>query len=148
MALIRLNYAVEMRYGVLVDLAERVRDGQPIDLTVGSFNVIWQRDANAMALQAFDHLATPPRVLNVAGPEILSVREVAETLGRLMGRTVQFVGQDSGVALLNDASEAFRLFGRPTVSAESLIEWVADWIEHGGPTLGAPTHFEVSDGRF
>jgi nucleoside-diphosphate-sugar epimerase len=148
MVLIRLNYAAEIRYGVLVDLAERVRDGQPIDLTVGSFNVLWQRDANAMALQSFDHVATPPRILNVTGPEVLRVREVAETLGYLMGRPVQFANTESGSALLSDSSEAFRLFGMPTVPAGDLISWVADWISRGGPTLGAPTHFEVSDGRF
>ena len=93
MALIRLNYATEMRYGVLVDLAGRVRDGRPIDLAIGSFNVIWQGDANAMALQAFDHVATPPWTVNVTGPEVLRVREVAETFGRLLGRPVTFRGR-------------------------------------------------------
>lgn len=148
MALIRLNYATEMRYGVLVDLAERVRDGQPIDLSVGSFNVIWQGDANAMALQSFEHLATPPRVINLTGPEVLRVRIVAETFGRLLGRSVRFQGEETSLALLSDASEAIRRFGMPSVNADMLIQWVADWIGRGGPTLGKPTHFEASDGSF
>jgi NAD dependent epimerase/dehydratase family len=148
MALIRLNYAAEMRYGVLVDLAERVRDGRPVDLTIGSFNVIWQGDANAMSLRAFDHLATPPRIINVTGPEVLKVREVAVTFSRLLGRPVTFEGEESPLALLSDANQAFRLFGTPRVDAERMIPWVADWIGRAGPTLGAPTHFEASDGRF
>lgn len=148
MALIRLNYAAEMRYGVLVDIAGRVRDGLPIDLAVGSFNVIWQGDANAMALQAFDHVATPPWVVNVTGPEILSVREVAETFGRLLGRPPVFSGEETSRALLSDASQAFERFGAPGVDADRVIHWVADWISRGGHTLGKPTHYEVSDGRF
>lgn len=148
MALIRLNYATEMRYGILVDLAERVRDGLPIDLSVASFNVIWQGDANAMALQAFDHLATPPRVINLTGPEVLQVRTVAEAFGRLGGRPVRFQGEESSGALLSDASRAFQLFGMPSVSADMLISRVADWIGRGGPTLGKPTHFQASDGLF
>ena len=147
-AMIRLNYAVEMRYGVPVDLALPIRDGRPVDLTVGSFNIIWQGDANAMALQAFDHVAVPARPINVTGPELLSVREVAETLGRLMGRTVRFRGEESSGALLSDASEAFRVFGTPRIPADRMIRWVADWIARGGTTISAPTHFEASDGRF
>ena len=147
-ALIRLNYATEVRYGVLVDLAERVRDGLPIDLSVGSFNVIWQGDANAMALQAFDHVATPPWVVNLTGPEVLSVREVAEAFGRLLGRPVTFSGEETPRALLSDAGEAFRRFGTPNVGAGQMIPWVADWIARGGATLGKPTHFEADDGRF
>ncbi len=148
MVLIRLNYAAEVRYGVLVDIAERVRDGLPIDLTVGAFNVIWQGDANAMALQAFDQAEVPPAVLNVTGPEILKVREVAETFGRLLGRPARFVGQEGSEALLNDAGRAHRLFGAPAVDAERLIAWVADWMARGGETLGKPTHFQASNGRF
>jgi nucleoside-diphosphate-sugar epimerase len=148
MALVRLNYAVEMRYGVLVDIARRVRDGLPIDLAIGSFNVIWQGDANAMALQAFDHVATPPWVVNVTGPEVLSVRAVAETFGRHLGRPPVFSGEESPLALLSDATQAFERFGAPGVDADRLIHWVADWISRGGRTLDKPTHFEVSDGRF
>ncbi|MDR3620156.1 MAG: NAD(P)-dependent oxidoreductase [Paludisphaera borealis] len=147
-ALIRLNYATEMRYGVLVDIAQKVRDGLPVDLSVGSFNVIWQGDANANALQTFDHLATPPWLINVTGPEILNVRETAETFGRLFGRSATFTGAETEQALLSDSSQAFRLFGRPKISADQMIRWIADWLARGGPTLGKPTHFEASDGKF
>ena len=140
LALIRLNYAAEPRYGVLVDIAGRVRDGLPIDLTVSSFNVIWQGDANAMALRSFDHVATPPWVVNMTGPEVLSVREVAETFGRLIGRPPVFTGEETSLALLSDASQSFQRFGLPSVNAERVILWVADWIARGGETLGKPTH--------
>jgi uncharacterized protein YbjT (DUF2867 family) len=147
-ALVRLNYAAEVRYGVLLDLAERVSDGLPVDLTVGSFNVVWQGDANAMALRAFDQAAVPPAVLNVTGPETLRVREVAEAFGRLLDRPVRFAGEEGPEALLSDAGRALRLFGTPAVDAERLIAWVADWVARGGETLGKPTHFRASDGRF
>jgi nucleoside-diphosphate-sugar epimerase len=147
-ALIRLNYATEMRYGVLVDIAERVRDCRPIDLSVGSFNIIWQGDANAMALQTLEQVATPPWIVNLTGPEVLNVREVAEAFSRLFGRSALFTGEETEGALLSDASQAFRLCGVPKVSAEEMIPWVADWLARGGRTLGKPTHFEASDGRF
>ncbi len=148
MAIIRLNYATDLRYGVLVDIAERVRDGKAIDLAVGSFNIIWQGDANAMTLQAFDHVDTPPKVINLTGPEVLRVRDVAEAFGSLMGRPARFQGEETGRALLSDARQAFRLFGMPRIDAETLISWVAEWVGRGGPALGKPTHFEASDGRF
>ncbi len=147
-ALVRLNYATEMRYGVLIDVGERVRDGLPIDLSTGAFNVIWQGDANAMALQCFDHVATPPRIVNLTGPEVLNVREVAQTFGRILGRPATFKGEESPGALLSDAGRAFGLFGMPRVGADQLIRWSADWLARGGATLGKPTHFEASDGRF
>jgi nucleoside-diphosphate-sugar epimerase len=147
-ALIRLNYATEMRYGVLVDIAQRVRDGLPIDLSVGAFNVVWQGDANAMALQALEHAATPPWIVNLTGPETLGVRETAEAFGRLLGRSPTFTGEESGRALLSDASRAFERFGRPRIAAEQMIGWIADWLNHGGPTLGKPTHYEAKDGKF
>jgi nucleoside-diphosphate-sugar epimerase len=147
-ALLRLNYACELRYGVLVDLAQRVLAGEPIDLGMGQFNAIWQADANAMALGAFGHAASPPFVLNVAGPETLSVRRVAEDFGRLLGRPVRFQGSEAADALLSNGQLGHRLFGYPRVGAGQLIAWVADWLRRGGPTLGKPTHFEVRDGRF
>lgn len=147
-ALIRLNYACELRYGVLVDLAQRVWAGEPVDLTMGHFNVIWQGDANAMTLQAFDHVASPPLALNVTGPELLSVRAVCERFGQLMKKPAKFVGAESPTALLNNASRAFELFGRPRVSGDQLIQWVADWVLRGGRTLGKPTHFESRAGKF
>lgn len=148
MAIIRLNYAVEMRYGVLRDLAGKVMAGEPIHLAMGNFNVIWQADANAHALQAFDHLATPPQVFNVTGPEVLSVRRVCEAFGRLMNKPVQFVGTEAPTALLNNAQNSHRVFGYPRVPIEQVIEWTADWVMRGGASLGKPTHFETRDGKY
>ncbi len=148
MSLLRLNYATEMRYGVLVDLAQQVRQGCPVDVTMGHVNVLWQGDANAMALASFAHVATPPTVLNLAGPELLSVRRLAEDFAPLFGRTPKLEGIESSDALLSNAQQAFRLFGYPRVRAGEMIAWIADWLEHGGPTLGKPTHFEVRHGQF
>lgn len=148
MAIIRLNYACELRYGVLVDLARQVADGRPIDLAMGAFNTIWQGDANAMSLQAFDHVATPPRPLNLTGPEVLRVREVAQALADAMGRTVTFEGTEAPDALLSNAAQAHALFGPPRIKPDRLIAWVADWVRRGGASLGKPTHFEVRDGAF
>jgi nucleoside-diphosphate-sugar epimerase len=147
-AMLRLNYATEMRYGVLVDLAQHVREGRPIDLAMGYLNAIWQADANAMALASFDHAARPPFVVNVAGPELLSVRSIAEQFGGLFARPVSFQGAESADALLSNGQMGHRLFGGPRVGAEQLIRWIADWIGRGGETLGKPTHFEVRDGKF
>ena len=147
-ALLRLNYANEMRYGTLVDLAQKVMAGETIDLGMGHFNAIWQGDNNAMTLRAFDHVASPPLVLNVTGPQTLSVRSVAEEFGRLLQKPVKFAGSESPDALLSNASKAFGLFGRPRVSEEQMIRWVADWQRRGGPTLNKPTHFEARDGKF
>jgi hypothetical protein len=148
LALIRLNYATELRYGVLVDLALKVHAGAPIDLAMGHFNAIWQADAGAMALQAFDHAASPPFVLNVAGPETLSVRRVGAQLGRLLNRPVSFHGSEAADALLSNGQLGHRLFGYPRVSAGQMIGWIADWVTGSGETLNKPTHFEVRDGRF
>jgi nucleoside-diphosphate-sugar epimerase len=147
-SLLRLNYANEMRYGVLVDLAEKVLSGRPVELGMGYFNAIWQGDSNAMTLLALERAAVPPFVVNVAGPQTLSVRRVAEQFGRLLGKPVEFVGSESPDALLSNARLACELFGRPLVSEEHLIGWIADWQLRGGPTLGKPTHFETRDGRF
>lgn len=148
MALLRLNYATEMRYGVLVDVAQRVWAGQPIDVTMGHLNAIWQADANAVALSAFAHLATPPTVLNIAGPEILSVRRVAEEFGQRFNKPVTLTGTESADAFLNNAALSHRLFGYPRVPVGQMIAWIADWIATGGATLGKPTHFEVRDGKY
>jgi nucleoside-diphosphate-sugar epimerase len=148
LALMRLNYATEMRYGVLVDLAHRVWEGRPIDLAMGHLNAIWQADANAAALAALAHACVPPLVLNVTGPELLSVRRTAEQFGRLLDRPVTFQGIESLDAFLSNAQEAHRRFGYPRVSAGRLVHWIADWVRRGGETLGKPTHFEVRDGKF
>lgn len=148
MAVIRLNYATELRYGVLVDIGRKVRDGEPIDLTMGYLNAIWQGDANAMALRAFAHADSPPTILNVTGPERLAVREVAERFGALLGRDVAFVGEAAPDALLSDPSRALALMGPPRIGADQLIPMIADWLRQGRPLLDKPTHFEVRDGRF
>lgn len=148
MAILRLNYAVEMRYGVLVDLARWVNEGRPIDLTMGYVNVIWQGEANAMSLMSFDHATAGPTVLNIAGPQVLRVREVCEEFGRLLGRTPVFTGVESADALLNNASRAAGLMGRPAVSAPRMMGWIADWLRRGGPLLDKPTQFERRDGSY
>jgi nucleoside-diphosphate-sugar epimerase len=148
MAFIRLNYAVEMRYGVLADLARRVAAGEEIDLAMGNLNAIWQADANAMTLRAFEHVSSPPFVLNVAGPEILSVRRLCEQFGQLLGKSVTFRGTESPDALLSNGQLGHRLFGYPRVSAQQIVRWTADWVRRGGESLDKPTHFEARDGKF
>jgi nucleoside-diphosphate-sugar epimerase len=148
MALIRLNYACDLRYGVLVDLAQRVWSGKPIDLAMGYFNTIWQGDANAMILQTFGHTVSPPSVFNVTGPETLGVRTVCERFGQIMRREARYAGTESSTALLSDARRAVQMFGLPRVSAEQLIGWVADWVMRDAPLLGKPTHFESREGMF
>jgi nucleoside-diphosphate-sugar epimerase len=144
----RLNYAVDLRYGTLVDIAKKVWDSRPVELTVSHFNTIWQGDANSYALQSIEHCESPPKVLNVTGPEIVSVREIAEYYGRRFGRSPEFRGEESGRSLLNNSSLCYQLFGRPEVSLEALMELVAHWVEIDGRSLNKPTKFEVSDGKF
>ncbi len=147
-SLLRLNYACELRYGVLVDLARKVWQRQPIDLTMGHVNVIWQGDANAMALRAVEHCAAPPLVVNLAGPERLSVRRICQELGRMMKRPLHLVGREAADALLSDGRRGYERLGRPRVTMERLLGWIADWVMRGGPSLDKPTHFQVRDGRF
>jgi nucleoside-diphosphate-sugar epimerase len=144
----RLNYAVDLRYGVLVDIARKVYEGTPVELTVPAFNVIWQRDANSFALRSLEACAAPPRILNVTGPETLRVRDTANWFAERFGRTCEFAGDEERTALLSDASACRELLGPPEVSSTTLMEMVAAWIESGGASLGKPTHFEVADGRF
>ena len=146
--LIRLNYACELRYGVLVDLARKIWTGQPVDLGMSWFNCLWQGDANAQTLQSLALTTTPPFVLNLTGPELLRVRDVAEELGRRMNRPVTFTAAEGDSALLNNASKTLARFGAPRVCASDLLSWVAEWVMRGGPDLGKPTHFESRDGRF
>ncbi|HEX8911451.1 MAG TPA: NAD(P)-dependent oxidoreductase [Humisphaera sp.] len=147
-AIIRLNYAVEMRYGVQMDMALKVSRGEPIDLAMGNLNAIWQADANAHSIQAFDHVASPPRILNVTGPELLSVRSICQELGRLLGKDVTFTGTEAPTALLNNAQLSHRLFGYPRVPIGQVLRWTADWVKRGGATSGKPTGFEKRDGKF
>jgi nucleoside-diphosphate-sugar epimerase len=148
MAIVRLNYAVDLRYGVLVDLALKVRNGVPVDVRMGAVNVIWQGDAAAQVVQCLPEAAVPPFVVNVTGPEVLSVRNIAHEFGRLFGRDPVFTGSEAGDALLSNTTRAQSLWGPPSVSASRLIGWVADWVMHGGVTLGRPTHFEQREGSF
>lgn len=144
----RLNYSVELRYGVLVDIALRVRDGLPVDVTTSHVNAIWQGDAVARALLCLDHVASPPRILNVTGPEKISVRAVATEFARRFGVEPVFSGEESPSAWLADASESIRLFGPPSVTVEQMIDFIARHLGRGGQILGRPTHFESRNGRF
>lgn len=148
MAIIRLNYAVDLRYGVLVDIAHRIKNGEPVRVDMGWVNVIWQGDANAQAIRSLGHAASPPFVVNVTGPERLSVRDAATRLGELLGVPPRFEGTEAPDALLSDTTLAQSLFGPPTVSTDTLLEWVASWVGRGGTRLAKPTKFEVRDGRF
>jgi len=147
-AIIRLNYAVDLRYGVLVDLARQLIANEPIPLAMGYFNTIWQGDANAMTLRAFDHCSIPPRAFNVTGPEVLSVRKVGECLGELLGVKPRFAGAEADTALISNAAAGIAALGPLRVPTDQLIAWVADWLQHGGRVLNRPTHFEARDGRF
>ena len=147
-SIIRLNYACELRYGVLVDLATKIKDGQPIDVTMGSFNVIWQGDANAHALASLADCDSPPFVINVTGPETLSVRDVSNQLAEHMKLPVTFTGEESPTALLNNAILSHNRYGQPEMPADELLSNVADWVSRGGDSLGKPTGFEVRDGKF
>jgi hypothetical protein len=147
--MLRLNYAVELRYGVLVDIGRAVFERRPIDLCMPRVNVIWQRDANSWCLRSFAHCQSPPLVLNITGPETLSVRELAVEFGQHFGIEPTFVSSTEGsTALLSDASKAHRLFGSPTVQPKEMIEWIAHWIRDGGAVLNKPTHFQTRDGKF
>jgi nucleoside-diphosphate-sugar epimerase len=146
--LFRLYYSVEYRYGVLVDIGRKVLAGEPVDVTTGWLNCIWQRDASARAIQCLAHTAVPPKPLNVTGPERHAVRDIAERFGRIFGRAPQFTGQESATAWLADASESVRLFGPPAVGLDAMMARIAAYLQAGGHLLGKPTHFEVRDGKF
>jgi len=146
--LLRLNYAIDLRYGVLLDIGQKVFERQPIDVTMGHVNVIWQGDANSIALRSFVLAQSPPAILNVTGPETVPVRWIARRFGERFGIEPAFEGTEAGTALLSNAAQCHRLFGYPSVTIEQMIEWVADWIGMGGATLAKPTHFERRDGRF
>lgn len=144
----RLNYAVDLRYGTLVDIARKVFAGTPIDLTMGYFNAIWQGDANSYALRSLELCASPPEILNVTGPERISVREIAGWFGSVFGLEPRFEHSEGPVALLSDSSRCRALLGEPAVPLTQLRDWVAHWVRIGGASLNKPTHFEVTDGRY
>ena len=147
-ALLRLCYAVELRYGVLVDLAQKVRAADPIDLTNGFFNCIWQGDANDMILRAASLAATPPSVWNLCRPDIYSVRAVATRLGELLDRAPVFAGTENATALLANPARLCAALGAPPTPLETMLRWIASWVKLGGRSLGKPTHFEVRDGKY
>jgi nucleoside-diphosphate-sugar epimerase len=146
--LIRLSYAIDMRYGVLHDIARRVAARAPIDLTMGHVNVIWQGDANAQALRALAHCTTPAGALNVSGAAVTSIRALAVALGERLGVAPAFVGTEAPTAWLVNTREAQRLFGPPEVALETLIGWTADWVARGLASLGKDTHYDVRDGNY
>jgi nucleoside-diphosphate-sugar epimerase len=146
--IVRLNYAIDMRYGVLFDIASKLHRGEPVDVTMGQVNLIWQGDANEQVLRCLAHCTTPTTPINCTGLEALWVRELATQLGARLGVTPMITGLEAPTALLSDASEAARLFGPPTVAIGTMLDWVADWVAHDGPSLGKPTKFEVRDGTF
>jgi len=146
--LFRLNYAIDLRYGVLHDIARKVWRDEPVNVASGHFNCIWQGDANTMALRCLEQCASPAAILNVTGPQTLSTREVAMAFGTIMGRTPRFAGAESDTAYLSNPARAMRLFGGTSVSSDRMIAWNAHWVMAGGRSLDKPTHFEVTDGAF
>lgn len=146
--IVRLNYAIDLRYGVLLDIATKVHGGVPVDVTMGHANVIWQGDANEAVLRGLEHAASPPMILNLTGPEVLSVRELAIGFGQRLGRDPVLTGSEAPNALLSNAGKYVRLMGPPRVPVERMMDWIAHWVSRGGETLSKPTHFEARDGRF
>jgi nucleoside-diphosphate-sugar epimerase len=148
LAFFRLCYAIDLRYGVLLDVAQKVAQGVPVDVTMGAANVIWQGDANARAIQCLTHATSPPVAVNVTGQERVSIRALAQKFGERLGKPARITGTENATAWIWDASLSYEWFGPPMVSLDEMIEATAQWIEHGGATIGKPTHFEVHDGQF
>jgi nucleoside-diphosphate-sugar epimerase len=147
-AIIRLNYAIDLRYGILLDVAQKIFQRRPVDLAMGQVHVIWQGDANAAGLRAFEICQTPPAILNVTGPETVSIRQLAKKFGALFQVEPIFENVEADTALLSNASRCHQLFGHPTVSLQQMIEWIAHWVKISGPTLAKPTPDETRDGKF
>jgi len=137
-----------MRYGVLHDVAEKVFAGQPVDVTMGHVNVLWQGEANEQALRLLAHTTAPTSPINVSGPEVVSIRSLAQEFGRLLQKKAGITGKESPTAWLVDTTAAQRLFGAPRVPLGAMLQWQADWVARGLPSLGKPTHFETRDGKF
>lgn len=148
MALLRLNYAIDLRYGALLDIARKVFSGEPIDLSMGYVNVIWQGEANAVILRCLNHCSSPPFLLNLTGTQIQSVRHLASAFGERFRKRPNFINTEEPNALLSNASRCARLFGQPQVSLDQMLDWIAHWVEIGGPLLNKPTHFQTRDGKF
>lgn len=148
MLFFRLNYANDLRYGVLYEIAKSVRSGEPIDLSMGHVNIIWQKDANEYALRSLNICDSPPNILNVTGPETISVRWLAESFGKLFDIEPIFIGEEGERALLSNASKCHGLFGYPKVSLGEMINWQAEWLKLGGEELDKPTHFQEKKGEY
>lgn len=146
--ILRLEYAIDMRYGVLHDVAKKVFAGEPVDVTMGHVNVIWQGDANEQALRLLAHCTAPASALNVSGPEVAAVRWLAGEFGKRFGRPARVTGKEAPTAWLVDTRAAQALLGPTRVPLATLIDWQADWIARGLPSLGKPTHFETRDGKY
>jgi nucleoside-diphosphate-sugar epimerase len=145
----RLNYSIDLRYGILYDIGIKVFQSRPVELAVSHFNCIWQGDANRMALLCLGHCQSPPEILNITGPETISVKETAEKFGRYFNKKVEFIVEEpDSIMYLSDASKALELFGQPTVKIDKMIDWQAHWIMQGGRSLNKPTHFETTSGKF
>jgi len=144
----RLNFANDVTYGVLLEVAKSVKEGQPIDLSMGHFNAIWQGDANEIAVRSLLHCDTPAKILNVSGPETISVRWLAEEFGRMFGRQPIFTNEERPTAFLSNTSECSRLFGYPKVSLKQVMELLVAWIKQGGKTINKPTHFQERSGKY
>ncbi|WP_313893745.1 NAD(P)-dependent oxidoreductase [Psychrobacillus sp.] len=148
LTIFRLNYAIDMRYGVLLEIARSVFNEVPIDLSMGHVNVIWQGDANEYAIRSLLIASSPATILNVTGPETLSIRWLASEFGRMLGKEPIFTGKEEDNALLNNSSKAHKLFGYPRVSIREMMEWTAEWVNNDGETLNKPTHFQERKGEF
>jgi len=148
MVILRLNYATELRYGILVDLASQVVADEPVDISMTCFNVIWLSDANAMTLRAIEHGSSPARVLNITGPDTLRVPDVCQQMGDQLGRSVALTGEESGMAFLSNSSVAYPLLGHPLIDANTMLRWTVDWVGQGRENLGKPTKFQVRDGSY
>ena len=146
--LFRLNYSIDMRYGVLHDIGRKVRDGAPIDLSMGHANVIWQGDANTVALRCLAHATTPTTPINVTGPETFEVAKVAAEFGKLLGKAPKLTGKSAPTGWINNAARMVKEFGAPSVPLPKMIEWTADWLARDMATLNKPTHYEVRDGTY
>ncbi len=146
--LLRLSYAIDMRYGVLFDVASAVFKGAPLDLSMGHADVIWQGDANEQALRCLLHCEAPTTPINITGPAHTRIRALAQAFGQRFGRPPVLVGQEAPTAWLLDTRLSQHLFGAPAVPLEAMIDWVADWVARGGPSLGKPTHFQTRDGKY